>query len=291
VFDPDAAERRYREASPFCDLSALEGDVRPILPTGLGAIDSILGGGFRPGVLNMIVGSAASGKTNLALTILANNWDKNVLVIQLDESARLFWPKLRAMTHDLAPPDNLLLVDDGEPDLEELMDLYEDAAARMGSVDIVMFDYLERFKADGVSHDSAQGGRRRSQVMKTLIHATPDTWWVVIHQANAAGRYVEIMDLRHANYGGGPEIDGAALGCRQVDPAKMGAAELERRRKAPSSWVNVMKNKWGRTSQDVGAPAGVECVMDPRDGWRMRETMLSDKRMTASQVDWQRWND
>ena len=61
-------------------------DVQPDLklPTGIGCIDEMLGGGFDRGVLNQVFGEGGVGKTNIAMQAAINSIQSGKKVIYID---------------------------------------------------------------------------------------------------------------------------------------------------------------------------------------------------------------
>ncbi len=72
--DPSASPalaRLLRDLGPRLHRGGLPSEPRSFLPTGLSAIDELLGGGFPRGRLSEISGSLSAGRTSLALSLLA----------------------------------------------------------------------------------------------------------------------------------------------------------------------------------------------------------------------------
>lgn len=70
---PEAAVARLlRELGSRLSRGALPAEPRACLPTGLPAIDRLLGGGFPRGRLSEIAGPFSSGRTSVALALLAH---------------------------------------------------------------------------------------------------------------------------------------------------------------------------------------------------------------------------
>ena len=72
--DPSARPtlaRLLHDLGPRLRRGGIPGEPRSVLPTGLPAIDELLGGGFPRGRLSEIAGPLSAGRTSLALSILA----------------------------------------------------------------------------------------------------------------------------------------------------------------------------------------------------------------------------
>src|SRR5574340_1088648 len=54
------------------DIVQDDAENKQVIPTGISLLDSILGGGFAIGALNIIVGAPGSGKSMLAMHAMAN---------------------------------------------------------------------------------------------------------------------------------------------------------------------------------------------------------------------------
>src|SRR5271157_1335925 len=69
--DPSRLERLLRDLGPQVRRGALPSLPPPRCPTGIAVIDGLLGGGFPRGHLSEVAGAASSGRTALALGLLA----------------------------------------------------------------------------------------------------------------------------------------------------------------------------------------------------------------------------
>jgi hypothetical protein len=94
-----------------------EGPRATLLPTGLGAVDNLIGGGLPRGQLSEIHGPASSGRTGLALALIARTTGRGSLAAWLDPAdrfdpasaeaagvdlTRLLWLRGRALSEALA---------------------------------------------------------------------------------------------------------------------------------------------------------------------------------------------
>jgi len=68
-----AVEKLLRDLGPQLRRGGLPDESLPRFPTGIDAVDQLLGGGFPRGRLSEVTGSASSGRTSLALTLLAHS--------------------------------------------------------------------------------------------------------------------------------------------------------------------------------------------------------------------------
>ena len=68
-----AIEALLRELGPQLRRGGLPDESLPRFPTGIDAVDRLLGGGFPRGQLSELTGTATSGRTSLALALLARS--------------------------------------------------------------------------------------------------------------------------------------------------------------------------------------------------------------------------
>jgi hypothetical protein len=276
-FDPSAFDERLADpADPFVDWDAVGDDNTARLPTGIGPLDRALGGGWVAGVLNIVVGYAHAGKTRLALETIAANPETTALFVSGDESRRGIKASLENVVGE-GYRERVLAVEDFEADTLHLGQLVGMAEEKLGRLDLVVFDYLEKLDVPGVvapGVESPQGGRARAQAIKHLVHQHERLWWLILHQSNNGG-YGRTVTMTDLNYGGAPEVDGAIVGVGQPPAGKERDDELLliSQRKDPR-YLTVAKNKWGDTLQQP-----IDAIVDKNNGGRLRARTTEDRRV------------
>lgn len=76
--------------------------IRPVMPTGVGAVDEVLGGGLPAGALTEMVGAECSGRTTLALSFVAQATGAGKVCAWVDASDALSPESAAACGADLA---------------------------------------------------------------------------------------------------------------------------------------------------------------------------------------------
>lgn len=99
-------------------LTPVPRTIRPVLPTGVGCVDTLLHGGLPVGAITEIVGADSSGRTSLALSFLAQCTQASRVCAWVDVSdalhpesaaasgvdlARLLWIRCGAVTNTILP--------------------------------------------------------------------------------------------------------------------------------------------------------------------------------------------
>lgn len=148
--------------------------------TGVVAIDNILGGGIPTGRIVEIYGPESSGKTTLALQILANAQKLGGTAAFIDAEHAIDTAYAKRLGVDT---DELLLTqpDNGEDALEITREL-----ASSGAVDIIIIDsvaaLVPRAELDGSMGDSHVGlqARLMSQALRKLAGVTAKTDCTII---------------------------------------------------------------------------------------------------------------
>jgi len=223
-----ALEREPRLAAALRDLGAR---VRrgappeaalPRCPTGLDAVDRLLGGGFPRGGLSEIAGPPSSGRTSLALALLAAATARGEMAALVDAADAFDPPSAEAAGVDLA---RLLWV--RPPGLAEALRSASHLLASRGFAAVVMDLAASGARAAAPRAGRAIAGRAAPEVLgaRTWLRlrqatAGTDTALVVVADARVAEGFADLaLDLGPASVhfegpagpGGAPGAEGAFL--------------------------------------------------------------------------------
>lgn len=219
------------------DTSGLKVDA---IPTGSLNLDAALGvGGIPRGKIIEIYGPEASGKTTLALHIIAQAQQLGGIAAFIDAEHALDPRYARALGVDI---DNLMI---SQPDSgEQALEIVE-YLIRSGAVDVVVVDsvaaLVPRNEIDGDMGDATMGNQARlmSQAMRKLVAVT--------YQTNSALVFINQLREKVGGYGN-PEVTpgGRALkfyssvriDVRRLDQIKVSGMAVGNRTRA-----KVVKNR------------------------------------------------
>ena len=211
------------------------------IPTGSLALDSALGiGGLPRGRIIEIYGPESSGKTTLALHVVAEAQKRGGEVAFVDAEHALDPTYAAAIGVDI---DSMLVSqpDDGEQALE-----ITDALVRSGAVDVIVVDsvaaLVPRQELQGEMGDSAMGvhARLMSQALRKLAGVVSKTNCIVIF-INQLRMKIGVMYGNPETTTGGNALKFYAsvrLDVRKMEPIKEGGNLIGNRTR-----VKVIKNK------------------------------------------------
>ena len=222
------------------------------IPTGSLGLDLALGiGGVPRGRIVEIYGPEASGKTTLALHIVASAQSKGGEAAYIDVEHALEPAYARALGVDI---DNLLL---SQPDTAEQALQITEALVRSGAIDVIVIDsvaaLLPRSELEGEMGDSVVGvlARLMSQALRKLAGIVSKTNCIVIF-INQLREKIGVMYGNPETTPGGRALkyySSVRLDVRRVESLKVGDEIIGNRTR-----VKIVKNKV--------APPFKECQFD-----------------------------
>lgn len=241
---PPALVRPVTPAAPITDVSAL--DALPV-PTGLGELDRVLGGGVVPGSVTLLGGEPGVGKSTLLLQVLAGTAaaDRPVLYVTAEESAQQV--RRRAERLGALRPDIFLAA---ETDLEAIV-AHVDAVRPA----LVVVDSVQTIADPALGSAPGSVGQVR-QCAHRLVGLAKE-------------RGVAVLLVGHVTK------DGTLAGPRVLEHVVDTVLSFEGDRHHTLRLLRAVKHRYGST-QEVGllamGGAGLEAVADPS------EMFLADRR-------------
>lgn len=270
--------------------SAVDPDHSPGVPTGLGEIDEILGGGYRVG-FHLIVGYSHNGKTQLLLRTIWENRHRAMVYVAPDETNEMIICKLLSIatqTHvdevfELPASTKAGLLKEHFPKLavsddflngmqilqltKEVEQVFQERPA------FIAYDYLEMFSA-GRGQDQMGAIKSKTRAFKQLVKDT-QLPWLVLHQLNRQGSKGSPVSMTDLTYGGEQEGTTITACWRQIFNPKLHAGIKHREIEFPTIHVSVIKNK----NRPALNPDGVQYAIEPASGL-IRPIRPGEKLMT-----------
>jgi len=213
-----ASYNHYRSLSEAALRFVSETQSAKRIYTGIGPFDAEMRG-ISPGHLAMLVGYSHSGKTLVALQMIAHNRDKRIVYFVPDEPAPLVLTKLTCMTWGVSGAELEARVADGDPwglrvlneTIEEYSNLavfdrpltpramsqgYDEVCDHWGAeADLVVIDYLDLLQVGDTvmaKADFAKGWGTERDVPMIVLHQT----------SRSAGSRGQAMRIDSGNFGG-----------------------------------------------------------------------------------------
>jgi recombination protein RecA len=208
-----------------------------VIPTGSISLDAALGvGGFPRGRVMEVFGPESSGKTTLALQVIAQAQAAGGTAAFIDAEHALDPTYARALGVDV---DNLLV---SQPDYGEQALEITNSLISSNVIDVVVVDsvaaLVPKAELEGEMGDSFMGlhARLMSQAMRKLTAA--------VSKANACLIFINQVREKIGVVFGNPETTtgGRALKFYSSVASRCGASE--RSRMATRSWVTAPRSKW-----------------------------------------------
>jgi DNA repair protein RadA/Sms len=230
-----AAATVLEAARPIAEVDATDA---AFLPTGVGELDRVLGGGLVPGAVILLAGEPGVGKSTLLLDVAAKvaGGGKDVLYVTGEESAAQV--KLRAERIDAVAPRLFLAA---ETDLSQALGHVEKVSPQLLVVDSVQT--LSSPEVDG----SAGGVSQVREVTASIIAA-------------AKRRNMTTLLVGHVTK------DGSIAGPRLLEHLVDVVCQFEGERHSRLRLLRAVKNRYGPTDE-VGcfdlAENGIMSVSDP----------------------------
>ncbi|GAB2757945.1 DNA repair protein RadA [Sinomonas soli] len=230
-----AAATVLEAARPIAEVDATDA---AFLPTGVGELDRVLGGGLVPGAVILLAGEPGVGKSTLLLDVAAKvaGGGKDVLYVTGEESAAQV--KLRAERIDAVAPRLFLAA---ETDLSQALGHVEKVSPQLLVVDSVQT--LSSPEVDG----SAGGVSQVREVAASIIAA-------------AKRRNMTTLLVGHVTK------DGSIAGPRLLEHLVDVVCQFEGERHSRLRLLRAVKNRYGPTDE-VGcfdlAETGIMSVSDP----------------------------
>ncbi len=216
-----AARRRRTVAQPV-ELGAIRPEREQRLSTGIGELDSVLGGGIVPGSLVLIGGAPGIGKSTLTTMALANLVEagRRTLYISAEESAA----QIRLRAERLAQPAALAIPVIAETDLETVV-----ATLEMERPEVCVVDSVQTLHAGELS--SAAGSV--SQVREAAVRI----------MRIAKTLRIAVLLVGHVTK------DGTLAGPRVLEHLVDCVLQFEGERERTYRTVRAVKNRFGSTSE------------------------------------------
>ena len=161
------------EATPIGDVSSHESD--PV-PTGIGELDRVLGGGLVPGSVTLLGGEPGIGKSTLLLQLLAGATGPT-LYVTAEESAQQV--RLRADRLGAVSPQLWLLPEMSMPNIIAAIDKISPALVVVDSIQTVVDPELGSapgsvVQVRGCAHRLVQEAKRRNVSIVIVGHVTKE---------------------------------------------------------------------------------------------------------------------
>ena len=211
------------------------------IPTGSVALDLALGvGGLPKGRITEVYGPEASGKTTLALSVIAEAQKKGGQAAFIDAEHGLDPARAEIIGVDL---DNLLM---SQPDTGEQALEITETLIRSGALDVIVIDsvaaLVPRAELEGEMGDAVMGAQARlmSQALRKLTAAISKSKAVVIF-TNQLRHKIGVMFGNPETTPGGLALkfySSVRIDLRKISPIKEGEVVIGSRHRA-----RVIKNK------------------------------------------------
>ena len=186
-------------------------------PTGIPALDARLGGGFPYGRLSEICGAPSSGRTSLALSLLAETLGRGVLAAWIDladafdpasavaagsDLERLLWVRARSEDEALRSCERLLQTEGFE---------------------LVILDFIQEILHRGALPDALPETRRKPRPKRRGVAAIRDVSWLRLARLAARTRTVLVVLSNVSATGGRAELvlEMRPLAARFVGPPSL----------------------------------------------------------------------
>jgi len=186
-------------------------------PTGIPALDARLGGGFPYGRLSEICGAPSSGRTSLALSLLAETLGRGVLAAWIDladafdpasavaagsDLERLLWVRARSEDEALRSCERLLQTEGFE---------------------LVILDFIQEILHREALPDALPETRRKPRPKRRGVAAIRDVSWLRLARLAASTRTVLVVLSNASATGGRAELvlEMRPLAARFVGPPSL----------------------------------------------------------------------
>ncbi len=233
-------QRQFGKGS-IMRLGAAEAENIPVIPTGSLSLDIALGvGGFPKGRVTEIYGPESSGKTTLALHVVAESQQNGGTAAFIDAEHALDTAYAKRLGVDV---DNLLV---SQPDFGEQALEIAEILIRSGGVDVIVIDsvaaLVPKAEIDGNVGDSHMGlqARLMSQAMRKFTG--------VLNRSNTVLIFINQIRMKIGVMFGNPETTtgGNALkfySSLRLDIRRIGALKDGQEIVGNRTKVKVVKNK------------------------------------------------
>jgi len=160
----------------------------PLLPTGMDAVDEVLGGGVVEGAVYLLGGEPGIGKSTLLLQVAGGllSHGKRVLYVSAEETAE----RVRERCERLGLLDDNLLVTT-EAEVGRVLSAADDVAA-----DVLMLDSIQRLHDDGVDKPAGCPSQIR-QVCERILDDKGDLTVFVVGHVTKGGSLAGPKFLEH----------------------------------------------------------------------------------------------
>lgn len=231
-------QRGIAPATPAVPITAVDPDLTRHLPTGVGELDRVLGGGVVPGSVCLLAGDPGVGKSTLLLEV-AHRWARSgrrALYISGEESAG----QIRMRAERTGCTDDRMYLA-AESDVGTVL-------AHIDTVDpsLVIVDSVQTMSSSET--DGVTGGVTQVRAVTTALTAA----------AKSSG--VAMVLVGHVTK------DGAIAGPRSLEHLVDVVLHFEGDRNTMIRMVRGVKNRFG-AADEVGCfvlqDNGIECVSDP----------------------------
>lgn len=217
---PPAAVKSIAPSSPATPIADVRADTSAALPTGVGELDRVLGGGVVPGSVILLAGEPGIGKSTLALDVAARaSQNGTVLYVSGEESAsqvRLRAERIGALA------ESLLLA--SETSLSTVLGHIEQTSPKM-----VVVDSVQTMQSDAL--DGAAGGVAQVRAVTAGLIASAKT------------RNVPVVLIGHVTK------DGAIAGPRVLEHLVDVVCQFEGERHSRLRMLRAVKNRYGATDE------------------------------------------
>lgn len=235
----DGTRRPKVPVSAAVPISAIDPDRTRHLPTGVGELDRVLGGGIVPGSVTLLAGEPGVGKSTLLLEVV-HRWagsGRRALYVSGEESAGQI--RMRAERTGCSHDEVYLAA---ESDVHTVLGHLEQVQPSLVVIDSVQT--LSTTDADGVT-----GGVTQVRAVTTALTGYAK-----------AGSAVAMILVGHVTK------DGAIAGPRSLEHLVDVVLHFEGDRNSALRMVRGIKNRFG-AADEVGCfvlhDSGIECVADP----------------------------